>query len=107
MNPLIHRFLSYLQENPLQYEDADIHNLCEYLWQCRTDLCPIDNEKIRAGFDALDACFAPLGFDARNAVFSLASDLCQEHERLAFAEGIRLGAQLILELVDFTDDPQT
>lgn len=37
----------------------------------------------------------------------LIGDLCEEHERAAFIEGIRVGGRLLMQILDEGEKPQT
>lgn len=46
----------------------------------------------------LRACLNDLSYENCEQVYGLVNALCAEYERIAFLAGLRLGAQLILEL---------
>lgn len=86
----------YSEQHPLNHGDAE--SVMEVLYWYYTETNPIDNQKIRDGFAKLRASFPQLSLQDFDPIFLTVSDLCMEHERLAFYEGLRLGVTLMTEL---------
>lgn len=86
----------YCKKNPLDHGDAE--SAMEVLYWHYTECNPIDNQKIRGGFAKLRRQFPNLSLQDFDPIFLTVSDLCMEHERLAFYEGLRLGMTLVMEL---------
>lgn len=84
------------EAHPLDYGDAEI--ILDVLYWNYAENNPIDNPKIRNGFDDLRSKFPHLSMQEFDPVFNTVSELCLEHERGAFMDGIRLGAMLMEEL---------
>ncbi len=61
---------------------------------------PNDDQKIRDSFAKLRGQFPNLNLQEFDPIFDTVSDLCVEHERLAFYEGLRLGVTLMTELAE-------
>lgn len=91
---------TYLAEKKPDYGSTDIHSLIEMLYENYTSHNPIDNQAIRDKFEEMDNILEKLSWDDNNNVFSLASTLCLEHEQVAFMEGFRLGARLVVEITE-------
>ena len=58
------------------------------------------NEKTKQASQNLNAYLQFLPPKKRDAIYCFASTLCAEHESIAFIAGLRLGAQLMLELTE-------
>lgn len=80
------------------YGDGDVHSLLEMLYQVYVEYNPFDTPRIRECFSQLDHLLSPLTLADTDRVFALVCHLCSEHEKLAFLEGIRVGAALSEEL---------
>ena len=98
MSTYFEAFHRYLSQTSPNYGDQDLHSLLELLWRTYTELNPIDNDTIRSGFQKLGPYFQALPVDEANLLFCVICKICIEHERLAFLEGMRVGALLIDEL---------
>ena len=88
----------YLAENPPEYMDTDIHSLLEMLWRCYTESNPVDNDETKALYRSLDPIFDVLPFEDSNFLFGTVVSLCRVFERQAFLSGLRVGAQLTVEI---------
>ncbi len=88
----------HFRQNPPNHGDLD--SVREVLhWYCAENN-PIDNQKIRDSFAKLRSQFPNLSLQEFDPIFDIVSDLCVEHERLAFYEGLRLGVTLMMELAE-------
>ncbi len=71
----------------------------EFLYWRYAENNPINNQKIRTNFAKLRQ-YPHLSLEEFAPIFTTVSDLCAEHERLAFLEGLRLGVTLMTELAE-------
>ena len=87
----------YVEQNPLNYGEAS--SVLDVLFWHYAEYGSLDSEAIRDQFNTLRKLvnFPPKEYDK---VFDVVSDLCLEHGRLAFWEGIRLGMLLMCEIND-------
>ena len=88
----------YCKQNPPDHGDAQ--SVMNLLYWTYAEHNPIDNQKIKDCFAKLRNHFPEVDLQRFDPIFITVSDLCVEHERLAFMEGLRLGVTLILELAD-------
>lgn len=100
------KWRSYLAEHPVDYH-GDVDSLLELLYHFFTEYEPVENEEIRRQFAELEhqlmSSLAETGDSCRETVESLmtiVSSVCAECERVAFMEGVKVGARLILELTE-------
>ncbi len=98
MQKYIEALRDYCKQNPLNHGDAE--SVMEFLYWHYAESNPIDNQKIRNSFAKLCQQYPHLSMQEFDPVFNIVSDLCMEHERRAFLEGLRLGVTLMMELVD-------
>ena len=98
MTPFTIQFKTYIEQHPPRFGHEEIHTIAELLYNCYTELNPIDTTEIRRGFREIDQIISNLSVQDNNRVFALVCQLCTQHERLAFLTGMRVGAQLLLEL---------
>ena len=98
----LHRYIKILSQKltnpPVEPNTADIQTMLDFLWSAYTDEHPIDSNLIRKKFTLLETIFDQLSFDDSNLLFSVTCGLCSEYERLAFLEGLRVGACIIAEI---------
>lgn len=87
---------NYCKQNPPNHGDAQ--SVMNLLYWTYTEYNSIDAQKLRNGFAKLRSQFPDLSLQEFDPVFNTVSDLCIDHERLAFYEGLRLGVTLMQEL---------
>ncbi|MDO5151906.1 MAG: hypothetical protein Q4D50_00900 [Eubacteriales bacterium] len=88
----------YCKQNPLDHGGAE--SVMEFLYWNYAENNPIDNQKIQNSFAKLRRQYPHLSLEEFDPIFTTVSGLCEEHERLAFLEGLRLGVTLMTELVN-------
>ncbi len=98
MTPFTIQFKTYIEQHPPRFGHEEINTIAELLYNCYTELNPIDTTEIRRGFREIDQLICKLSVHDNDRVFALVCQLCTQHERLAFLTGMRVGAQLLLEL---------
>ncbi len=95
MQHYIKALQNYCKQNPLNHGDAE--SVMEFLYWHYAENNPIDNKKIRNSFAKLRQQCPHRSMEEVDPIFTTVSDLCVEHERLAFLEGLRLGVTLMME----------
>ena len=95
MNKVVETLKQHIQKDPPNLGDAD--SLLDMLFWHHLDYNQFDNEKVKTQFVELRNMLnlSPLEYDK---VFYVVGDLCLEHARLAFCEGIKVGIALQQEL---------
>ena len=68
------------------------------LWSIYTIYYGMNSEKINAGFAEIEEAAGQLSQKRKRRLMRLVGDLCVEHEKNAFIEGIRVGSRLMLKL---------
>ena len=95
MKNYIEQIKVYLARQPMGKEGA----LLEILHFAYLDNCPKD-EQIDAYFEMIDVCTQSLSFEKSNEIINAVVSLCAEQERISFINGVRIGAQLAIELME-------
>lgn len=95
MKEILHSIQKSIAAHPLDYGGSE--SLLDMLFWHYTESNALDNEKIKRQFEALRN-LVNLSRDEYNELFYTVSDLCLEHGRIAFIEGLRLGVVLMQEL---------
>ncbi len=89
---------SYCKEHPIQLDDRE--TILESLYWLYTESVPSDSEKLRASYARLREQLDFLKPKEYDAVFDIVTELCTESEQIAFYAGVRLGAALMMELIE-------
>lgn len=92
-------FKRYLSENPIINEMSGIETLMETLYQFYIEGGNRDNEKIKVCFQEIRQYTQILPFEEWDAVCTAVISLVAEQERVAFLDGLQVGAKLLLELM--------
>ena len=87
----------FLKHN-INYGDNDISSILECLWSTYTESNPIHAKVIKDRFHDLGSIFDTLPRQQADSLFNVVCDLCLEHEKAAFIEGMQLGAKITAEL---------
>lgn len=97
MKKMLETLKQHIREHPPNYGDGE--SILDVLFWHYVENCPMDNEKVRSQFAALRVMLnlPPKDYDV---VFYAVSDLCLEHGRLAFGEGLKFGIFLMQELAN-------
>lgn len=95
MEKLVETLQQYFSQNPPAYGGAE--SVLDILYGYYIEHGSSDNEKIMNQFATLRALvdLPPQKYDP---IFYVVSDLCIEHGRLAFSEGLHMGIQLAGEI---------
>ena len=95
MEKLVETLQQYFSQNPPDYGDAE--SVLGILYEYYMEHGHSDSEKIMSQFTALRALLdlPPQKYDP---ILYMVSDLCMEHGRVAFSEGLRMGIQLADEI---------
>jgi len=93
-------FKKYLSQHPLVDGDSKISSVMEAICDFYMMTNGPENEEVKQILTELDARIQMLSFAEQDAVFSTVSRLGAQWERCAFLSGLRIGAQLALELLE-------
>lgn len=102
MDDYIKRLRQYGEANPTLFDGEWDHPAMDFLYWRYSESHYMGNEKTKEIIRELNDRLEELSFRENNRVFSLVGSLCDEHERIALLDGLQLGAQLMLELMEET-----
>jgi len=78
----------------------DGEEIAQLIYPCYNSTAESRSERVRESFQRIDECIDNLPFqqadEIRNAVYLA----CGEYEKLAFLDGIAVGAKLLLEFIE-------
>ncbi|MBP3673709.1 MAG: hypothetical protein J6J18_07760 [Oscillospiraceae bacterium] len=103
MKPYFDILDQYLAEHPLDYGYENINSLLELFARFYLKRHPIESTAFSPVMDSLNPILKSLSQKRTRRLFRIINDLCIEYEQSAFIEGIRVGAQLSLELTRHED----
>lgn len=98
MKTLAEQLADDCREHPIQMDGGE--TILEILFWAYAETHPIDNEKIKGGYARLREQLHYLSPKEFDEMFDIVSDICTESGLLAFQEGLRLGASLMMELAE-------
>ena len=98
MNPYIEKLKAYLSNRPTSCRWEDGNSILELLCYIYTVQNPIHNSVILYQFRELNRIEENLTWEERERLSELVCQLCTEHMRKAFLEGLQVGFRLFTEL---------
>ena len=81
-----------------QLQPADGETVMNMLYEYHSEHHTYDNEQIRADFHALYEQMHGMPLREIDKVIYAVCDLCRDHERSGFAEGVKIGIRLAEEI---------
>ena len=100
MDHYIKELRTYVTEHKILFDGESAEPCLDALWWHYGETHTMSNDETRRLWQELHDCLSKLSFLDCNAVISHVGSLCAEHERIAFVSGLRLGAQLMVEIQD-------
>ena len=98
LRSIINLLQNYLQTYPFDTGDPDCKTVLDQLYRAYQESHESDPPDIRNGFKELDALLESISLEDNNSVFNLCCSLCTAYEHKAFLDGLRYGAQLMMEI---------
>ena len=98
MKPDLEKLKTYIENHPIRFDDDCGFPALDSLYWHYSSCHPMTSGKAKQASANLNACLKALSWEDNDRLFSHVNALCAEHKRIAFLAGLRLGAQLILEL---------
>lgn len=90
----------YGKAHPILFDDDCDHPALNTLYWHYSECYAMSSEQTKRVTHDLNAYLEAMGMEKQDMVFYLINALCAEHERIAFLTGLRLGAQLLMELAE-------
>ncbi len=98
MDIYLQKLCAYIQANKITFEQDDPQPCLDALWWHYGEYHKVDTPFSMEHFRSLRTQLETLPIQDSDRLFSEVACLCAEHERVAFAAGLRLGVQLMLEI---------
>lgn len=104
MNRYIENLKSFLAEQSATFRFDDAKSVLDILcyYYCSTNT--VDTAIIHCQFKKLNDTLSNLSLAENDAVFAVTADLCTEHTRKAFVDGVLVGMHLFEELKELPND---
>lgn len=106
MDEYIRQLRIFVREHKIIFEEDCPPPCLDALWWHYGEYHNMDSPQAKEGFKNLRACLDSLPIKDSDAVFEYVVYLCAEYERIAFATGLKLGTQLMMELAGETSVDQ-
>ena len=100
MDEYIRQLQAYVREYKIIFEEDCPQPCLDALWWHYGEYHNMDSPQTKEGFKNLRACLDSLPVEDSDVVFKDVVCLCAEYERIAFTAGLKLGAQVMLELTE-------
>ena len=98
MNGYIEKLKRYLSDRKFEDDCEDGKFLVDILYSYYIEDHPIESEYIKSRYGHLDAILSKLTLRENDEIFKITVDLCDEHTKLAFLNGVDVGFRLFTEL---------
>ena len=89
----------YIEQNNAKCGADCAYSIMKYLSEYYSITNPINEDEIRDRCEPLEPILKSLSGKRERKILRMMRDVCQEYGQAAFLNGIRVGAQLIMELV--------
>ena len=100
MDEYIRQLRIFVREHKIIFEEDCPQPCLDALWWHYGEYHNMDSPQTKEGFKNLRACLDSLPVEDSDAAFEDVVCLCAEYERIAFTAGLKLGAQVMLELTE-------
>lgn len=98
MHPYIERLKEELDKTPPCYGYQAANSLLDMLYMWYVEWNPINSEEIRQDFMKLESYLTGCTEKQVDDAMDIFTRLCQNHEQIAFLEGLHAGIRLACEL---------
>ncbi len=98
MNACLQSLMDYIQKEKLTSREDGDQPCLDSIWWHYGECYNLDSSAAKEGFRNLRERLDTLSVEDSDTVITEVGSLCAEYERIAFTAGLRLGAQLMLEL---------
>ena len=97
---MIEKYILALKEFALSHEPSfgDGESVLGMLYECHNENSPYDNEQIKTDFNELYRMMNGMELREIDKIIYPVCNLCRDHEKAGFVEGIKIGIRLKAEL---------
>lgn len=96
MNTVLRSLLTYVAKHPHQLGDCD--TILDVIYDRYKEYYSIETVEMKEDFRQLHTVFEETQNDECDKIIDIVCSLCNEHEKIGFTEGIKLGIRLAKEL---------
>lgn len=96
--PFMDILRKHISEHAPNYGDWDAHSVLEMLYVAYSDYNTTGPDEVQSIFHKLRLLLDDMPEKSVEQVFDMVCDLCSDHERSGFTEGVKLGVHLADEL---------
>lgn len=96
MDQTIKQLKAQLEQNP----EAGIEPVLEAIYANYMNTDPIDQERVDRHYRQVEEYIQDLPFTQQDQIYCAMTSICVDQDRIAFFDGIRTGARLILALIE-------
>ncbi len=100
MEDYIQNLQAYVREHKITFGQDSPQPCLDVLWWHYAEYHKMESETIGESFRSIWNYMETLPIQDSDNLFAEVCCLCAEYERIAFINGLRLGAQLMLEIQD-------
>ena len=98
MQQFINRLSELLADYHLDYHSATTSSLLEILYLVYVENSGVDNDEIRHNFSNLYDALTGKSLREIDDIIDIVCDLCSDHEKNGFVEGVKIGVKLAQEV---------
>ena len=98
MQQFVNRLNELLADYHLDYHSASTSSLLEILYLVYIENSGVDNDEIRQNFSNLYDALTGKSLREIDDIIDIVCDLCCEHEKNGFIEGVKVGVRLAQEV---------
>ena len=98
MQQFINRLSELLADYCLEYHSATTSSLLEILYLVYVENSGVDNDEIRQNFSNLYDALTDKTMRDIDDIIDIVCDLCCDHEKNGFIEGVKVGVKLAQEV---------
>lgn len=98
MNRYIDALRQLMEENPPNYGDGDARSILDMLYCYYHECNNTDNDTIKVAFEDLYQRMHGMPLRGMDRIVDAVCNLCREHEKAGFVEGVKVGIGLAQEI---------
>lgn len=94
MNQHLEQLDNYLRKPFVASNSTEPIHILQHLTECYLENNPVSNSEVEAIEDELSPWFECISFENSAKMFTMIYDLCEQYEKAAFQEGLKVGLHL-------------
>ncbi len=94
----VKKLKNYISKHPSHFKNNEFDTVLDTLYYNCAEHNQTDNDIIRNSFNSLYQCMEHLNLRKKDSIIDIVCTLCNEHARIFFAVGVKVGIHLLQEL---------